>query len=76
MESIKAFPTVVDYAFEVVRMQQKIESLESQVESLLYYKNEYFKLCDDTMKQSDKLLGIMLTASIGDFETAQAIAES
>lgn len=76
MELAKAFPSVVDYAVEIVQMHQKIERLESEVESLLYYRNEYFKLCDDTVKQSNKLFDIMLTASIGDFETAQAIAES
>ena len=76
MESVRAFPTVVDYAFEVIRMQEKIESLESQVEHLLYYRDEYHKMCNDTTKQTDKLFGMMFTASFGDFEAAQAIAES
>ena len=50
MEPVRAFPTVVDYAFEVILMQKKIESLESQVERLLYYRDEYHKMCNDTTK--------------------------
>lgn len=72
----QSFPSVVDYAFEIVRMHQKIESLEAEVEHLRYYKGEYFKLCDNTTKQSQKLFGMVLTASLGDFETARTIAES
>ena len=72
----QSFPSVVDYAFEIVRMHQKIESLQAEVENLRHYKSEYFRLCDDTTKRSQKLFGMVITASLGDFEAAQAIAES
>jgi hypothetical protein len=72
----QSFPSVVDYAFEIVRMHQKIESLEAEVESLRYYKSEYFKLFGDTTRHSQKLFGIMIAGSLGDFEAARAIAES
>ena len=72
----QSFPSVVDYAFEIVRMHQKIGSLEAEVEHLRHFKDKYFEMCDDTAKHSDKLFGIVLTASLGDFEAARAIAES
>jgi hypothetical protein len=76
MKQTETLPSVLDFAFEVIQMHRKIEDLESQVENLLHYRDEYFKLCDDTTKQTERLFGIVVTASLGDFETAQAIAES
>lgn len=75
-EQFSRFPSVVDYACEIVRMHQKIERLESEVENLKHYRQLYCELCDAQYQNTQKLFGIVIAGSLGDVETAQQIANS
>lgn len=75
-EQFSHFPSVVDYAYEIVRMHQKIQRLESEVENLAHYKKLYFEACDNQVQQTQRLFGIAVAGALGDIETAQRIANS
>jgi hypothetical protein len=72
----KAFPSVLDFALEIVQMQQRIEELESEVERLETYRTDFFKVLDDSKKATERLFGIAVAGALGDHETAEAIARS
>ena len=72
----RLFPSVVDYAFDIVLMHQRIQELEAEVEHLKSFRDMYFELLDQTNKHTNKLFGVALAGALGDIETAKKIAKS
>ena len=68
--------SVVDFAFEIVRMDRRIMELEAEVEHLSYFKYEYFNLMKDSRNHTNKLFGIAMLGALGDIGGAQALADS
>ena len=72
----RTFPSIVDYAYEIIRMDQEIQDLRAEVERLAYYKEQYLKLLDESSRHTNKMFGIAIAGSLGDIELAKQIANS
>ena len=76
MDNPKIFPNVVDYAYEIIRMNNRIAELEEQVERLEQYKTDYFVLLNESSPQTKQLFKLAGAATLGDHDWAQKIADS
>lgn len=72
----KVFPSVVDYAFDIIQMHQRIQELEAEVEHLEYFRDKYYELLNETHKHTNKMFGVVLAGALGDIKTAEEIAKS
>lgn len=48
---------VVDFAYQVIEMQERITQLEIQNEQLSWFKEEYHKLLDSSMQHNQAMMG-------------------
>ena len=48
---------IVDFAYQVIEMQERITDLEIQNEQLSWFKEEYHKLMDSTLQHSQEMIG-------------------
>ena len=71
----QSFPSVVDFAYQVIDMHQRIQELEAKVAYLQDCRDMLSESVNDSMKNTDKLFGIMLAGALRDIETAKAIAD-
>jgi uncharacterized protein YutD len=76
MDNPKIFPNVVDYAYEIIRMNNRIAELEEQVERLEQYKTDYFVLLNESSQQTKQFFKLAVAATLGDHDWAQKIADS
>lgn len=51
---------IVDFAYQVIEMQERITQLEIQNEQLSWYKEEYHKLMDSTMQHNQVMMNNIL----------------
>lgn len=66
----------VKFAGDVLDMYNEIMRLRAQVESLKYYREEYFKLMSRRLEDNDKLIGGCILAAIGSLPDNQENFES
>jgi hypothetical protein len=76
MANPKIFPNVVDFAYEIIRMNDRIAELEEQVERLEQYKTDYFVLLNQSTAQTKEFFELAVAATLGDPDWAQKIADS
>ena len=76
MKNTKLFPSLLDYAFEIVRMYERIQELEAEVAHLEGFRDSYFELVNESSKHTRKIFGIAIAGALGDIETAEKIAKS
>jgi hypothetical protein len=62
MKSNKYEKSVVDFAYEIIAMQEEILFLQEENERLKEYKAKYTKLLDDSIKHGHKMMGNVLSA--------------
>jgi hypothetical protein len=48
---------IVDFAYQVIEMQERITDLEMQNEQLSWFKEEYHKLMNSTMQHNQAMMG-------------------
>lgn len=70
------FPNVVDYAYEIIRMNNRIAELEGQVENLEQYKKAYFDLLNTSTTQTKEFFELAVAATLGDSDWVQKIIDS
>lgn len=76
MANPKIFPNVVDFAYEIIRMNNRIAELEEQVERLEQYKTDYFVLLNQSTTLTNEFFEFAVAATLGDPDWAQKIADS
>lgn len=76
MDNPKIFPNVVDFAYEIIRMNSRIAELEEEVERLEQYKKAYFDLLNTSTTQSKEFLELAVAATLGDSDWFQKITDS
>jgi hypothetical protein len=51
---------VVDFAYQIIDMQRRIEHLEAENENLRHYRKEYMDLLDRDIKHGKEMMGGLL----------------
>lgn len=51
---------VVDFAYQIIEMDKEIRSLRSEVIHLTQYKEDYFKLLQESVRHGEEMLGGIL----------------
>ena len=64
---------LVSMAFEIVEMAREIKRLREQVESLEWYKQEYFKETERNLKNTQNLTAAIICAATGNTDEARQI---
>lgn len=64
---------LVSMAHEIVEMAYEIEQLRGQVESLERYKQEYFRMTRETLENTQRMMGGMICAAMGNTDAAKEI---
>lgn len=64
---------LVSTAFEIVEMAREINELRAQVESLEWYKNEYFKEAERNLENTQRMTGAIICAAMGNTDAARDI---
>ena len=64
---------LVSMAFEIVEMAREIKELRAQVESLEWYKNEYFRMTSETLENTQRMTGAIICAAMGNTDAARDI---
>lgn len=64
---------LVSMAFEIVEMAREINELRAQVESLEWYKNEYFKEAERNLENTQRMTGAIICAAMGNTDAARGI---
>lgn len=64
---------LVSMAFEIVEMAREIERLRAQVESLEWYKQEYFKEAERSLENTQRLTSAIICAAMGNTDAAKEI---
>lgn len=62
---------LVSMAFEIVEMAREIKRLRGQVESLEWYKQEYFKETERNLKNTQNLTAAIICAAISSTDEAR-----
>lgn len=70
------FPNVVDYAYEIIRMNNRIAELEVEVEKLERYKTDYFNLLNEQTKSANEFFKLAVATTLGDPDWVQKIIDS
>jgi hypothetical protein len=60
-------------AFEIVEMAREINELRAQVESLEWYRNEYFRVTEQTLENTQRMTGALICAAMGSPDMAKEI---
>jgi hypothetical protein len=64
---------LVSMAFEIVEMAREINELRAQVESLEWYKQEYFRVTEQTLENTQRMTGAPICAAMGNTDAARDI---
>jgi hypothetical protein len=64
---------LVSMAFEIVEMAREINELRAQVESLEWYKQEYFRVTEQTLENTQRMTGALICAAMGNTDAAKEI---
>lgn len=64
---------LVFMAFEIVKMDREINELRAQVESLEWYRQEYFRLTEQTLERTQRMTGALICAAMGNTDGAKKI---
>jgi hypothetical protein len=64
---------LVSMAFEIVEMAREINELRAQVESLEWYRQEYFRVTEQTPENTQRMTGAIICAAMGNTEAAKEI---
>lgn len=72
------FPDVVNFAHDILDMNQELVMLRKEVERLKEYEQKYFDLLSESIKHGQDMMGniLMLTLTPGVTEAMQAHAEA
>ena len=50
---------IIDFAYQVIEMQERITELEMKNEQLIWYKEEYNKLLDSSLQHNQEMISNM-----------------
>ncbi len=64
---------LVSMAYEIVEMAHEIEQLRGQVESLEWYKQEYLRVTEQTLENTQRMTGAIICAAMGNADAARDI---
>lgn len=68
---------IVDFAYQVIDLNNRVIELEKQNEDLMYYKDKYFELLNSSIAHGEKMTGQLLQVMMtpGVVEACAAAAE-
>ncbi len=61
MKYIEQQINIIDLAYDIIDMHKKLIEQERQIEHLKYYESKYNQLLNDSIKQSNNMIGNCLT---------------